>query len=283
MGLMEGFPAMHEQETPPAFDLQSHSTHSDGSLAPAQVVQRAAAAGVELFALTDHDTVDGVPEALAAATTLKLVPAVELSSVHREFEDLHVLGYGLDHTDAQLLETLADFRQDRVRRIHAMAGNLRELGFTIDHARLDRPAPGRPHLADALLANHPELGDRDAVFASYLVPGTPTYVPRTRPTVKDAIEVIHAAGGLAVWAHPYWDVDEAGAALEEFAAHGLDGVEAFYVTHTEKQTRHLHRAARDLGLITTGSTDFHGPEHPRFNRFRGFDLFGLEPYLGPLA
>jgi predicted metal-dependent phosphoesterase TrpH len=282
MGLMGGFPAMHAHQTAPTFDLQSHSTHSDGSLAPAEVVERATAAGVELFALTDHDTVAGVPEALAAATGLRLIPAVELSSVHGTYEDLHVLGYGLDHTDPTLLATLEDFRADRVRRIHAMADNLRERGFTIDAAHLDRPAPGRPHLADALLANHPELGDRDAVFAHYLVPGTPTYAPRTRPTVEEAIAVIHAAGGLAVWAHPYWDVDHAGAALREFAAQGLDGVEVFYVTHTEEQTRRLYAAARELGLITTGSTDFHGPEHPRFNRFRGFELHGLEPVLGAL-
>jgi predicted metal-dependent phosphoesterase TrpH len=123
----------------------------------------------------------------------------------------------------------------------------------------------------------------DEAFARYLVPGTPTYVARQRPTVEEAIEVIHAAGGLAVWAHPYWDVDQAEHALRGFAAQGLDGVEAFYVTHSEEQTRHLHAIARELGLITTGSTDFHGPEHPHFNRFRGFALYGLEPYLGPLA
>jgi predicted metal-dependent phosphoesterase TrpH len=283
MGLMEGFPAMHDRQTAPTFDLQSHSIHSDGTLPPAQVVRRAAAAGVELLALTDHDTVDGVAEALNAAHGIRVVPAVELSSVHRAHEDLHVLGYNLDHADPKLLATLEDFRADRVRRIHAMADRLRERGFTLDDTLLDRPAPGRPHLADALLAHHPELGDRDAVFAAYLVPGTETYVPRSRPTVAEAIEVIHAAGGLAVWAHPYWDVDEAGKALAEFAAQGLDGVEAFYVSHSEEQTRHLYALARELGLITTGSTDFHGPEHPYFNRFRGFELYGLEPILGGLG
>ena len=123
---------------------------------------------------------------------------------------------------------------------------------------------------------------KNEVFAQYLVPGTPTYVGRSRPTVKQAIEVIHAAGGLAVWAHPYWDVEQAEGALREFAADGLDGVEAFYVTHTEEQTRHLHALARELGLITTGSADFHGPAHDHFNRFRAFRLHGLEPDLGRL-
>jgi predicted metal-dependent phosphoesterase TrpH len=104
--------------------------------------------------------------------------------------------------------------------------------------------------------------------------------------VPEAIEVIHAAGGVAVWAHPFWDVDapdEALATLDEFAAAGLDGVEAFYATHTEAQTRLLHAAARERGLLTTGSTDFHGPEHERFNSFAGFELYGLEADLGPIA
>jgi predicted metal-dependent phosphoesterase TrpH len=215
------------------------------------------------------------------------VPAVELSSVHQEHEDLHVLGYRLDHTDETLLATLEDFRADRVRRIFAMADRLRELGWQLDDAPLRRPAPGRPHLADALLAHpanarrlaHEGIDGRDALFPAYLVPGAPGYVPRSRPTVAGAIEVIHAAGGLAVWAHPYWDVDHAEPALRAFAAQGLDGVEAFYVTHTEEQTRHLHALARELDLLTTGSTDFHGPEHPHFNRFRGFSLYGLKPRL----
>jgi len=279
---MEGFPSVPEPKTVPAFDLQSHSTYSDGALAPAEVVARAAAAGVEILALTDHDTVDGVPEALAAATDLKLIPAVELSSVHGEHEDLHILGYGLDHTDPELLATLADFREDRIRRIFAMAERLRETGFTVDPSRLEHPSPGRPHLADALFADNPIDLTRNDLFAAYLVPGAPTYVARSRPTVKEAIEVIHRAGGLAVWAHPYWDVDQAEFALREFASTGIDGVEAFYVTHTEAQTRHLHALARELGLITTGSTDFHGPAHDHFNRFLGFELYDLEPDLGRL-
>ncbi|HEX6023376.1 MAG TPA: PHP domain-containing protein [Solirubrobacter sp.] len=274
---------MHADQTAPTFDLQAHSIHSDGTLPPADVVANARDAGVELFALTDHDSVDGVAEALAAADGLKLIPAVELSSVHASYEDLHVLGYGIDHTDATLLATLEDFRKDRSRRIHAMADNLRALGFTIDDVHLQRETLGRPHLAKALLEANEGLGTLNDVFEKYLIPGTPTYVARSRPTVFEAIEVIHAAGGVAVWAHPYWDVEQAEDALREFAARGLDGVEAFYVTHTEEQTRHLYALAQELNLITTGSTDYHGPEHPHFNHFRGFELYGLEPNLGPLA
>jgi predicted metal-dependent phosphoesterase TrpH len=270
---------MHDDQTAPWFDLQSHSTYSDGALSPAEVVDRARQAGVRLLALTDHDTVDGVDEALKASTNVTVIPAVELSSVHNDFEDLHILGYGIDHTDPALLATLEDFRGDRVRRILAMADKLREAGFTIPE--IDHPSPGRPLLAKAI-ASQTELST-DEIFTRYLVPGTPTYVGRSRPTVQQAIEVIHAAGGLAVWAHPYWDMDEALATLNTFADWGIDGVEAFYATHNEQQTRALHAAARERGLLTTGSADFHAPAHDHFNRFRAFNLYGLKPDLGRLV
>jgi predicted metal-dependent phosphoesterase TrpH len=285
---------------PLAFDLQSHSVHSDGTLPAADVVARAAAAGVELLALTDHDTVDGVPEAATAARAhgIRLSPAAELSAVHGAHEDLHVLGYGLDVADPDLLALLEDFRGDRARRIEAMADRLRELGFALDdtplRARRDAGKPiGRPHLADAVLA-HPDNGarlreegidGRNALFPPYLVPGAAAYVARSRPTVAEAIAVIHAAGGVAVWAHPFWDLDapdEALAAIDAFVAAGLDGIEAFYATHDEAQTRFLHDAARERGLLTTGSADFHGPEHERFSVFAAFERYGLEPELGPI-
>ena len=186
----------------PTFDLQSHSTYSDGALAPAELVKRAADAGVKLFALTDHDTVAGVAEALQAARVknIDLVPAVELSSVHADAEDLHLLGYDLDHTDSTLLDALEDFRKDRIRRIAEMAERL-----DVEVPR--HASPGRPHLADQLQRRHPDM-TRDELFAAFLTPGAPTYVRRTRPTVAQAIEIVHAAGGLAVWAHPYWDVED---------------------------------------------------------------------------
>jgi 3',5'-nucleoside bisphosphate phosphatase len=286
---------------PPTFDLQSHSIHSDGALSAADVVAQAAAAGVELLALSDHDTTDGVNEARQAAREhgIRVTPAAELSAVHGEHEDLHVLGYEIDPEDPDLKASLHDFRGDRARRIDAMAGRLRELGFELDSAPLDarreagKPI-GRPHLADAVLA-HPAnatrlrdegIDGRDALFPPYLVPGAVAYVARSRPTVAEAIEVIHAAGGVAVWAHPFWDIDapeDALTTLDEFADAGLDGVECFYVTHTEEQTRLLHDRALQRGLLTTGSTDFHGPGHGRFSAFRGFEVHGLTVELGPIG
>jgi 3',5'-nucleoside bisphosphate phosphatase len=285
----------------PDFDLQSHSLASDGALAPAAVVAQAAAAGMRLMALTDHDTVDGVAEALEAARGhgLRCSPAAELSSVSGEFEDLHVCGYELRHDDPELRATLADFRADRGRRIWAMADRLEQLGFVLDRSGLEAReragAPlGRPHLADAVLARPANaaklraegIAGKDTLFPRYLVPGAIAYVARSRPTVEQAIEVIHAAGGVAVWAHPFWDVadrDVALAALDRFAAAGLDGVEAFYAAHDEAQTRLLYEAARERGLLATGSSDFHGPQHERFSRFGAFSLYGMEPVLGPIG
>jgi 3',5'-nucleoside bisphosphate phosphatase len=281
----------------PTFDLQSHSTQSDGSLAPAEVVARAAAAGVDLLALTDHDTIAGVPEALAAAREhgIRLSPAAELSSVHGEHEDLHILGYELDVSDPGLQAALEDFRADRGRRIMAMADRLRELGFSLDDSSFAaRESLGRPHLADAVLA-HPDNAERLAregitgkkeLFPPYLVPGAAAYVARSRPTVEEAIGVIHAAGGVAVWAHPFWDLEDREKVLDTvryFAARGLDGVECFYAEHSREQTLILHDECEASGLLSTGSADFHGPEHEHFNRFRNFALHGRAPRLGPIG
>lgn len=285
----------------PTFDLQAHSTASDGALAPAQVVARARDAGVELLALTDHDTVAGVDEALGAAAAtggaLRLIPAIEISALDAEHEDLHVCAYAIDHHDPGLLAALDAARADRHARAGRMVENLRAAGWAIEPPaeQADTAAPvGRPHLAAAVLA-HPANAERLAaerlhtasdVLVAYLLPGTPGYSSRSGPTVAEAVATIHAAGGLAVWAHPFWDVDDpldVVATIGRFAALGFDGVEVFYVAHTPEQTRIAYDAARAHGLLTTGSADFHGPDHPEFHAFRAFDLCGLEPELGPLA
>jgi 3',5'-nucleoside bisphosphate phosphatase len=285
----------------PTFDLQSHSTRSDGGLEPAEVVRLAAEAGVQTLALSDHDTIDGVAEALEAgnANAIRVVPATELSSIDGEREDMHILGYLVDHTDATFLRELERFRADREARAVRMMDALRELGFELDTAAIDARraagAPvGRPHIARAAF-EHPAnaqriadegLEDFSALLVAYLIEGAPAFRRRTTPTIGEAIEVIHAAGGVAVWAHPYWDLDtdeDVFDAIERYAAMGIDGVEAFYVTHTERQTRFAYDECVRRGLLTTGSADFHAPDHRLFSRFRAFELYGLEPNLGPIA
>jgi 3',5'-nucleoside bisphosphate phosphatase len=284
-----------------SFDLQSHSLHSDGELAAGQVVENAAAAGVRLLALSDHDTVDGVDEALAAGALhgVRVVPATEISAVDGPYEDLHVLGYGIDHRSGLLNERLQSARGDRERRADAMAERLRELGFEVDPAPIDaRKAAGkpvgRPHLAAAVLA-HPANAERlaeeghsdvSSFIPAYLIQGKSGYVARTHPTVEEAIGWIHDAAGVAVWAHPFWDIeadDEVVAAIERYREAGLDGVEVFYPAHTREQTLLIADRCEELGMLATGSSDYHGPDHRLFSGFRTFEMHGREPNLGPIA
>lgn len=285
----------------PTFDLQGHSIHSDGALAPADVVTAAADAGVTLFALTDHDTTEGVAEAVEAGARagIRVVPATEISALLAGRQDLHILGYLIDPGESRLVSALAHSRHAREHRAEAMIDALTALGFAVDHEMLTRRTAegqsiGRPHLAQSVVSrpeNHERLAaagllEPTAFLVEYLIEGRPAFVPRAAPTVAEAIELIHGAGGVAVWAHPFWDIDaDRGVldALDEFRDAGLDGVEAFYVTHSEAQTRLLAERARSLDLLTTGSSDFHGPEHRTFSAFRAFHTYGLEPVLGPLA
>ena len=180
-----------------------------------------------------------------------------------------------------------------------MASALRELGLELDEteitARRAAGQPiGRPHVATAVLhapANAARLRrerieDIGDLIRAYLVEGRPAYRLREIPTVQQAVAAIHEARGLAVWAHPFWDLSEPGQALdaiERFRALGIDGVEAFYITHDAQQTRLLAERCAALGLLTTGSADFHGPDNPQFNRFLAFCTHGFEPNLGSIA
>jgi hypothetical protein len=287
----------------PRFDLQSHSTHSDGTLPAADVVQRAGEAGVELLALSDHDTVNGVPEAIAAGETngVRVVPAVEISAIDATApvkRELHILGYDIDHTGPVMTAKLADFLADREKRTLRMRDALEDVGFELDGQEIEQRIAegkpiGRPHLAGAVLrapANAERLKAEDiddvgSLIRGYLIEGKPAFRLRETPSIAEAIDAIHEAGGVAVWAHPYWDISDDGEALdsiERFHALGIDGVEAFYITHTRENTELLVKRAAELDLLTTGSADFHGPDNRQFSRFMAFDTFGFEPNLGSI-
>jgi predicted metal-dependent phosphoesterase TrpH len=285
----------------PTFDLQSHSRYSDGELAPTEVVDAAAAAGVELLALSDHDSAAGVAEARAAADRagIRLCPAVEISALDAAGADLHILGYLIDWQDAALVTALERYRADRERRTQAMVQALRESGFEIDDQILAERARrgqaiGRPHIARAV-TSHPAnverlteegLDDASRFLGAYLTEGAPGFRPRELPTVEEAIETIHGAGGLAIWAHPFWDVEdphEVIETLERFTASGIDGAECFYITHSAAQTKTLVDACASRGLLSTGSSDFHGPSHRLLSAFRAFSLYGFTPQLGEIA
>lgn len=256
---------------------------------------------MELFALSDHDTVDGVSEATEAAAEvgIRLVPAVEISAIDEISADVHILGYLVDHRDSALLDRLKGYRADRERRSEAMVQALRELGFELDEELLqDRVARGkpigRPHLAEAVVshpANAARLAsegraDPSSFLEGYLVEGSPAFRPRLTPSVPESIDAIHAAGGLAVWAHPFFglsDPDAVIVTLGRFRSYGIDGVECFYITHSQEQAGLLADHSAELDLLRTGSSDFHGPHHREFSRFRAFSTYGRDPRLGPIA
>ncbi len=257
-------------------ELQSHSTVSDGQLPPAEVVEEAAKAGVTTLALTDHDAIAGVPAALAAAARLgiELVPAIEMSCVHEYAEDLHVCGYWVD------LETIAPAceraQEERRTRAGEIVANLRREGFdlTLEDAIREAGAAdsiGRPHIARAAGAS----GDLGPFFEEYLVPGAKAFVPRRWPTAAAAIELIRAAGGAAVIAHPYWDISEPEEVEDLIRSLGADGVETFYPSHSKQQTEHLLALCEELDLIPTASSDYHGPTHKTFAKFGAYDTYGL--------
>jgi 3',5'-nucleoside bisphosphate phosphatase len=287
----------------PRFDLQSHSTHSDGALPAAEVVQRAAAAGVQLLALSDHDTISGVSEAIAEGERVgvRVVPAVEISAVDAGStvpRELHILGYCIDYTGEVMTERLTAFLADREKRTLRMRDGLREVGFDLDEAEIDariaegKPI-GRPHLAGAVLrapANAERLqqegiDDVGSLIRGYLIEGKAAFRLRETPTVAEAVQAIHDAGGVAIWAHPFWDIsdpDEVLSSIDRFNELGIDGVEAFYITHTRENTELIANRCAELELLTTGSADFHGPENRQFSQFMAFDTYGIEPNLGPI-
>lgn len=262
-------------------ELQSHSTVSDGQLSPAEVVAEAAKAGVTTLALTDHDAIAGVGEAQRAAEELgiELVPAIEMSCVHEYAEDLHICGYWVDL--GKIAPACERAQHERVTRAGEIVEKLRGEGFDLHLEDAVREAGdalsiGRPHIARAAGAT----GDLGPFFEEYLVPGAKAFVPRRWPTAEQAIALIREAGGLAVIAHPYWDISEPDEVDDLIRSLKADGVETYYPPHTKQQTEHLLELCSELGLISTASSDYHGPTHKTFAEFGAYDTYGLgEPQV----
>jgi predicted metal-dependent phosphoesterase TrpH len=251
-------------ETPGKIDLHLHTNKSDGRLSPTELVRLARQGGVRRMALTDHDTTDGVDEALAEGELLgvEVIPGVELGTDSRS-GDMHMLGLFLDYTNTTFQETMARFREGRIARVHKIVSNLAEVGVNISVDRVfeiaGEASVGRPHVAQALL----ETGYITAMpeaFEKWLAYGGPGDVPRDKLSPEDAIELIHAVGGLAVVAHPY----EGKNVLEQLpglAEAGLDGVETYYPNYGPDRVGELLGLCKMLGILPTGGTDFHGFPH----------------------
>ncbi len=252
-------------------DLHVHSTASDGSVGPGELPAMVARAGLAGFALTDHDTVEGVAAAIEAAEPLgiEVVPGVELTgyaaSSDGERMEVHVAGLFVDHQSPALLEELARLREARVERIRKMAARLAELGMAVDAEAIieqaGEGAVGRVHLAQEMVARGHCTDIRDA-FDRHIGESGPAYVPKHQMTPADAMALVHSAGGCAVLCHPALlaDGDDL---VTRLAAEGLDAIEAHYPTHDARDEHRFMELARKLGLVVTGGSDFHGAAKPQ--------------------
>ena len=240
-------------------DLHAHSTASDGIATPTQFVETAASAGLNVVALTDHDTVAGVDEAVAAAAPLgvRVVPGVELSVMDGK-DEVHLLGLHLANVTA-IADALATFRTDRTVRAQAMVDALVALGVpvTMDAVLHEAAggAVGRPHVARALIAGGWVADQREA-FDKWLGAGRPAYVEKPRLDVEDGVTLIYRAGGLAVWAHPG---DEGRRAkFERLVAAGIDGAEVRHPGHNASDVSRIGALVEFFHLVPSGGSDWHG-------------------------
>lgn len=250
-------------------DLHLHTTHSDGSFTPTEIVWLAQKAGVTTLAITDHDITTGIAEAAEAGRErgIDVIPGIEISSIFGDSE-LHILGYFLDWRDQTLNERLATLRESRHRRNPRIIERLRAAGIDITYdevrAIAGSDAVGRPHIARVMMEKRVVASAKEA-FDLWLAEGRPAYVPRELPSPVEAIQWIKAAKGLPVLAHPTWVKTKEGTLTElvrGLKADGLDGVEVHYSTHTARQTRDYLALAKELDLLVTGGSDFHGITKP---------------------
>jgi predicted metal-dependent phosphoesterase TrpH len=248
-------------------DLQTHSTCSDGTCPPAKIVERADQRDLAAVALTDHDTVEGLPafEAAGEGREVETVPGVELSA-RLGRQDLDLLGYLVEPGDDTLQATLERARSYRRERIPRLLERLEEVDAPVERATVreaagDAPV-GRPHVARAMVeAGH--VDDVDAAFEGYLGEGQPAYVPKERLDPPEATEAIHAAGGVAVLAHPCFVHPGAfPRVLEALVDAGLDGIEVWHSDHDPTHVQFFGQQADRHGLVKTGGSDFHGDNKP---------------------
>jgi predicted metal-dependent phosphoesterase TrpH len=248
-----------------SIDLHTHSSYSDGSFSPGQLVQLAKDKGLRAIALTDHDTVAGLEEAIAAGKELdvEVVPGVEISAQYPP-GTMHILGYYLRPSHPELLAALEKLQKARAARNPKIIERLRALGLEISWTEvlnLSGGQVGRPHIAQVLL-HRGYVSSINEAFSRYLKKGAIAYVEKFRFPPHEAIAMIRNAGGLAALAHPFTlgvgNPQELTSLVRELQAMGLEGMEVFYPEHTEEMTAVYQDVAKGLGLLYTGGSDFHG-------------------------
>ncbi len=248
-------------------DLHVHTTASDGVLSPEELVRLSLKRGLEVIAIADHDTTEGIPLALKAAegASLTVIPAIEVSTDIPRAE-VHILGYFIDYSDEHLQQTLIRLRSSRIDRAKRMVQKLAQLGMPIEWQRVLEIAGsgsiGRPHIAEALFEKGYVSSPSEA-FAKYISRTGPAYVERYKLTPSEAIKLIVNAKGLAALAHPIipgppLEKLDLETLLPELVSAGLGGIEAYYTGYTPEIERHLLNIAKRFGLVPTGGSDYHG-------------------------
>jgi 3',5'-nucleoside bisphosphate phosphatase len=263
-------------------DLHIHSTYSDGTDTPEQLVLRAESKGLTAISVTDHDTVEGTVAAIEVGegSSVEVIPGIEFSCVHKT-DHMHVLGYYIDPVNSELLTTLNDIQQARIDRNLQIIDRLNKLGIgiTIDevHQKSTVGQTGRPHIAQVLMEKK-VIPNIDSGFTRYLKVGKPAYVARKILQVDETINVIRRAGGIAVLAHP-GSIDNSlrkiPAIVKELKKVGLQGVEVYYPIHTKRVVKKLKAMAEFYNLVVTGGSDYHGSIRP------GTDLAGVNGFFVP--
>ncbi|MDP2927359.1 MAG: PHP domain-containing protein [Candidatus Omnitrophota bacterium] len=246
-------------------DLHVHTSCSDGTYAPAQLVREGIRRGISALAIVDHDTTEAIGEALAEAQgeDLEIIPGIELTARH-ENQEIHILGYFLDYRNKELLEKLKLVQLNRIQRVYKIVENLEGLGLKLNPVTVfsisGKGTVGRMHIARALVKEG-LVGSTAEAFRRYIGDKSPAYVLGFRLSVPEAIKLIHAAGGVAVLAHPYMLHNDA--LIAEFAGYGLEGIEVYYPEHSQAMVNFYLDLAKKLNLLVTGGTDFHGSAKPQ--------------------
>jgi predicted metal-dependent phosphoesterase TrpH len=241
-------------------DLHLHTQFSDGTFTPEELVARADKLGFAAIALTDHDSVEGCARAAAAcaAAQMEFIPGAELTAEHDDTE-VHILGYFLDTQNKVLLEKIGKFQAVRQNRIREMCDALNKLGIPLKaesvFALANCKSPGRPHVARALVKEK-LIGNLDEAFEKYLKKGRPAWVPKTKMSALEGIELIHQAGGLAVMAHP--GLNRTDDIIPGLVKAGLDGIECFHTKHSTVMSERYLEIAEKYDLLVTGGSDCHG-------------------------
>ena len=252
-------------------DLHAHTTASDGTLSPRELVSAAARRGVRVLAVTDHDSTDGLRDAFDEAAKhppLTIVPGLEINcdAPGAAGAEVHVLGYYVDHEAGWFQDFLREQRVERVARVHRIVARLAELGMPIDAAEVfaivKEGSAGRPHVAQVMVQRGYVRSVREA-FDRYLHANGPANVPRKRLTPVEAVRIIRRAHGVPVFAHP--GLADRDALIPELVEAGLMGIEAIYAEHSAAQTAHYKDVCRAHGLVVTGGSDYHGERSGRTN------------------